>query len=65
MSIEDFRFQPGETYVVFVGRNESPLLYPGGPARHLELSVSGCSPTKPVSQAQDTLAQLGKGSKPK
>jgi hypothetical protein len=60
-SIEDFRFQPGEAYVVFVGRRE---LFPGAPPP-LELSVSGCSPTKPVSQAQDTLAQLGKGSKPK
>ena len=66
-SIEDFRFQPGETYVVFVDRNANPLLYPGGlpPTKDLELEVSGCSPTKPVSQAQDTLAQLGKGSKPK
>jgi hypothetical protein len=64
-SSEDFRFQQGETYVVFVDRKANPLLFPQPPTKDLEFNVSGCSPTKPVSQAQDTLAQLGKGSKPK
>jgi hypothetical protein len=66
-SIEDFGFQQGEKYVVFVDRIAPPLLFPGDPppTKDLEFNVSGCSPTKPVSQAQDTLAQLGKGSNPK
>ena len=68
VTLDTVVFAKGQAYVVFADRPVASATIPGSmrvpTVSEPVFSVSICSPTKPLEQAQAVLAQLGRGTKP-
>jgi hypothetical protein len=68
MTLDSVHFAKGQGYVVFADRHVASRTIPGSmkvpTVSEPVFEVSICSPTKPLEQAQATVAQLGRGTKP-
>jgi hypothetical protein len=68
MTLDSVNFVKGESYVVFAARHVMSESIPGSmrvpTVTEPVFEVSTCSPTKPLRQAQATLAQLGRAVRP-
>jgi hypothetical protein len=68
VTLDSVRFAKGQGYVVFADHHVASPTIPGSmkvpTVSEPVFEVSICSPTKPLEQAQATLAQLGRGTKP-
>jgi len=65
-SLDSFRFENGRNYVVFADRlspsDQRSMRVPT--VTEPVFDVSSCSPTKPLDQAKDTVAILGRSTRP-
>ena len=68
VTLDTVNFVKGASYVVFADRHTASPSIPGSmrvpTVSEPVFQVSSCSPTKPLQEAQATVAQLGRATKP-